>query len=77
MEYKLIKTKAKGLPITKNEVYVMPTIIFTGIVGQTYLGFENIDLDYCPILDTDNSVQIQAKMDAFGADYVAKKYPNI
>ncbi len=77
MKYILSKTKPQGLPVTDDKGnYLIPTIIYTGIVGQTYPGFENIDVDKCPILKTDNSDQIQAKMDAFGAAYIAKKYPN-
>ncbi len=77
MEYKLNKTKAQGLPFTNNDgVYVIPTIIYSGIVGQTYAGFENVELDNCPISTSDNTDQIQAKMDAFGMAYVAAKYPN-
>ena len=77
MQYVLIKTTSNELPYTnKAGVYVIKTIIYTGIVGQTYNGFQNIDVGECPILQTDNTTQIQAKMDAFGTALISQKYPN-
>ena len=77
MQYTLIKTTSNELPYTnKAGQYVIKTIIYTGIVGQTYSGFQNVDVGECTILETDNTIQIQAKMDAFGTALIAQKYPN-
>jgi hypothetical protein len=78
MEYHSVRTKAQGVPYTnKDAIFVIPTVVYAGIVGQTYAGFENLHLGECPILTTDNHDQIQTKMDAFGAAYVAATYPTI
>lgn len=85
MDYVLKSAKAQGLPYSKKEnpldpnspvVYGINTIVKTGVVGQNYAGFENTDLGFCPLLETDTIAQAEAKIQAYGAVFVAQKYPN-
>jgi len=65
--------KVKATDPTKVEVYVNVT---TGIVGQTYSGFQNVDtvvMDF-PISMTGTDMQANTQVQA--AAYVATKYPN-
>ena len=80
MNYEVRDIKPAGLPITKEGVYGVPLIITTGIVGQTYNGFVNVEANentFCPILRTDGTDAAEAKFVIFAAAYVAGKYPNI
>jgi hypothetical protein len=77
MQYIKKSATAKQVPYTNKEnVYGIDVLITTGIVGQTYDGFQNLNLSFCPIEKTDDINQIQAKIDAFATQYVATKYPN-
>ena len=77
MEYKLNSAIAKNLPYTnKDGVYGIDVLIKTGIVGQTYSGFENLNIGFCVIEKTDNVNTIQDKINTFATNYVANKYPN-
>ena len=65
--------KVKATDPTKVEVYVNVT---TGVVGQTYSGFQNVDtvlMDF-PISMTGTDMQADTLVQ--GAAYVATKYPN-
>jgi|688.fasta_scaffold656499_4 hypothetical protein len=77
MKYKLNSATAKNLPYTnKDGIYGIDVFIKTGIVDQTYLGFENLSLGFCPIEKTDDTNMIENKINIFAIDYVSKKYPN-
>jgi hypothetical protein len=80
MNYEVKDIKPAALPFTKNSVYGVQLIITTGIVGQTYTGFVNVESNddtFCPILRTDGTDAAEAKFVIFAADYVTTKYPNI
>ncbi len=80
MNYEVKDIKPAALPFTKNGVYGVPLIITTGIVGQTYNGFVNVESNddtFCPILRTDGTDAAEAKFVIFAAAYVSTKYPNI
>jgi regulation of enolase protein 1 (concanavalin A-like superfamily) len=65
--------KVKATDPTKVEVYVNVT---TGIVGQTYTGFQNVDtvlMDF-PISMTGADMQTSTTTKANA--YIATKYPN-
>jgi hypothetical protein len=55
MEYILKSATSKRIPYTKDNVYGIDVLIRTAIVGQTYMGFENLDVGFCPIEKTDSS----------------------
>lgn len=82
MQYELKNVKAQGLPYdTKDDkdkdIYVIPMIVYSGIVGNTYDGkFLQVDETVCKINRSDNSNQIETKMEARGAEFVAQTYPN-
>ena len=79
MNYEVKNIQPQGLPETRNEVYGVPLIITTGIVGQPYNGFVNVESNadtFCPILKTDSTDSAEAKFATFAAAYVATKYPN-
>lgn len=77
MEYILKSATSRQVPYTNKEnVYGIDVLITTGIVGQTYDGFKNLNVGFCPVEKTDSVNQIQAKIDAFATTYVATKYPN-
>ena len=80
MEYQLIKVIPITLPcyriIDGVSVFGIPIIIYTGIVSQSYAGFENADETFCPIELTDGTTAIEEKMNLFGAVFVLTKYPN-
>ena len=80
MNYEVKDVKPTALPYTRNEVYGVQLIITTGIVGQTYPGFVNIESNndtFCPILRTDGTDAAEEKFATFAAEYVANKYPNV
>ena len=70
----------QGVPKTKTinniEVYGIDVIITTKIVAQTYAGFENFDLGFCPILKTETIDQALVKINTYALNFVATKYPN-
>lgn len=85
MNYILKSATPKGLPYSKKEnpldplsptIYGIDAIIITGIVGQTYNGFTNQNVGFCPLAETDTIQQAEAKVQAYGAIYVTTKYPN-
>lgn len=85
MNYELKSAKANGLPFDKKEnpldlesplIYGLNIIIRTGIVGQTYNGFQNTNVEFCPILRTDTVNEILAKINTFALAFVASEYPN-
>jgi len=77
MQYIKKSATAKQVPYTNKEnVYGIDVLITTGIVGQTYNGFQNLNVAFCPIEKTDDINQIQTKIDAFATQYIATKYPN-
>jgi len=77
MQYIKKSATAKQVPYTNKEnVYGIDVLITTGIVGQTYDGFQNLNVAFCPIEKTDDINQIQTKIDAFATQYIATKYPN-
>jgi hypothetical protein len=86
MNYEVKSAVAQGLPETRKinnvDVYGVPLIITTGIVGQIYdptKKFVTVDLNpdtFCPILRTDGTDAAEVKFAIFAADYVATKYPN-
>ena len=76
----IVKSKEPfSLPETRNGIYGVQLVIKTGIVNQTYQGFENVDCNpdtFCPILRTDNTDEAEIKFTAFATAYVLNKYPN-
>lgn len=79
MNYIVKSQEPFALPETRDAVYGVQLVIKTGIVGQTYEGFENVDCNpdtFCPILRTDNTDEAETKFVIFAATYVATKYPN-
>jgi hypothetical protein len=77
MEYILKSATSKQVPYTnRDNVYGIDVLITTGIVGQTYDGFQNLNIGFCPIERTDNINQIQAKINLFATNFVTTKYPN-
>ena len=80
MNYELKNAVPQGVPKTKTinniEVYGIDVIITTKIVAQTYVGFENFDLGFCPILKTETIDQALVKINAYALNFVATKYPN-
>lgn len=75
MEYILKSATSKQVPYTKKDVYGIDVLIRTGIVGQTYLGFENLDVGFCPIEKTDTVDAIEVKIGNFARAFVSEKYP--
>jgi len=81
MQYRLKSAVPQGLPYDKTKpgtptVYGVNVIITTEIVGQTYEGFINMDIGFCPILQTESIDQALVKIEAYSLQYVATKYPN-
>lgn len=77
MQYILKSATAKQVPYTNREnVYGIDVLITTGIVGQTYNGFQNLNVAFCPIEKTDDYNSIEIKINAFATSFVSKKYPN-
>lgn len=80
MNYELGSTKIIGTPkvvvIDEVEVLVIPTGLFTKVVGQTHKGFENFDKVEVPILKTDGEDKRKVKQDAFAKEFIKTKYPN-
>jgi hypothetical protein len=79
MNYEVKAVSPQGLPYTLEGVYGVPLLITTGIVGQPYDGFVNIESNndtFCPILRTDGTDACEVKFAAFASVYVATKYPN-
>lgn len=77
MEYQLKSATAKNLPYTnKDGIYGIDVLIKIGIISQTYSGFENLGLGFCPIEKTDDINSIQTKINTFATNYVSTKYPN-
>jgi len=76
MEYILKSATSKQVPYTnKQNMYGIDVLIRTGIVGQTYMGFENLDVGFCPIEKTDTVDAIEVKIGDFARNYVKEKYP--
>jgi hypothetical protein len=83
MNYEVKSAVPQGLPETRKinnvDVYGVPLIITTGIVGQIYDKFVAVDLNpdtFCPILRTDGTDAAEVKFAIFAAAYVEMKYPN-
>jgi hypothetical protein len=77
MEYELKSVSSKKNPYTnEDEIYGLDITIRTKIVNQTYDGFENLDLAFCPIEKTDTVNQIENKMTNFAVEFIKNKYPN-
>ena len=79
MDYEVKNITPQGLPEIRNNIYGVPLIITSGIVGQNYNGFVNVEANaetFCPILRTDGTDAAEAKFAIFSANYVATKYPN-
>jgi len=76
MEYILKSATSKQVPYTNRElVYGIDVLIRTGIVGQTYSGFENLDIGFCPVEKTDTVDAIEVKIGDFARAFVSEKYP--
>jgi len=76
MEYILKSATSKQVPYTnKQDVYGIDVLIRTGIVGQLYSGFENLDVGFCPIEKTDTVDAIEVKIGDFARAFVTEKYP--
>jgi len=76
MEYILKSATSKQVPYTNKEgVYGIDVLIRTGIVNQTYSGFENLDVRFCPIEKTDTVDAIEVKIGNFARGFVLEKYP--
>lgn len=75
MEYIIKSATPKQIPYTnkKNE-YGIDVLLITGIVNQTYAGFENIDMGFCQIEKTDSVNEIEFKINAFAKAFVLNKY---
>lgn len=79
MNYAVIDTnwvgapKVKATDPTKVEVYVNVT---TGIVGQTYEGFNNMDTVAMEFPISMTGTEMQASTATQAADFSAMKYPN-
>jgi hypothetical protein len=85
MDYKLNSAAPSGLPYNKpldaNEpngqtIYGINVIVNTGIVNQTYNGFQNMDLGFCPISQLDTIDAVIAKIQVYATAFVTEKYPN-
>ncbi len=76
MEYILKSSTSKQVPYTnKDGEYGIDVLIKTGIVGQTYNGFQNLDVGFCPLEKTDTVDGIEIKIGNFAREFVSKKYP--
>jgi len=75
MEYILKSATSKQVPYTKKDVYGIDVLIRTGIIGQTYVGFENLDVAFCPLEKTDTVDGIEVKIGNFARAFVIDKYP--
>lgn len=76
MEYILKSSTSKQVPYTnKDGEYGIDVLIKTGIVGQTYNGFQNLDVSFCPLEKTDTIDDIEKKIEKFAMEFVSKKYP--
>lgn len=76
MEYILKSSTSKQVPYTnKDGEYGIDVLIKTGIVGQTYNGFQNLDVSFCPLEKTDTVDGIEIKIGNFAREFVSKKYP--
>ena len=76
MEYILKSATSKQVPYTnKQNVYGIDVLITTGIVGQTYEGFKNINVGFCPIEKIDTVDDIEVKIGNFARAFVSEKYP--
>ena len=83
MEYKLVDAKAQGLPYSKVldlstpevKTFGLDLVVKSGIVGQTYPGFENVELVFCPIEKTDTVDDIEAKIITSATNYIKATYP--
>lgn len=80
MEYQLVGLKLISLPTTiiveEQEVYGVSIVVFTGIVGQTYTGFQNSDEAFCPLDKTKSIDENELATQVFATAFVAQKYPN-
>ena len=76
MQYEVKSVKQASVLQEKDGVYGVFVAITSGIIGQNYAGFTNVDDGFCPLLETDDSITARTKMDAYGAQVVAEKYPN-
>lgn len=75
MEYQLKSATAKNLPyINKDGVFGIDVLIKVGIVNQTYSGFENLNMAFCPLEKTDDYVITETKINDFATRYVSAKY---
>lgn len=76
MEYILKSATSRQVPYSnKQGVYGIDVLIRTGIVGQTYKGFENLDIGFCPVEKTDTVDTIEIKIGNFARAFVSDKYP--
>ena len=76
MEYILKSSTSKQVPYTnKDGEYGIDVLIKTGIVGQTYNGFQNLDVVFCPLEKTDTVDGIEVKIGNFARAFVSEKYP--
>lgn len=76
MEYVLKSSTSKQVPfLNKEGVYGITVVIRTGIVNQTYNGFENLDVGFCPLEKTDTVDDIEVKIGKYARAFVANKYP--
>lgn len=78
MNYEVKNVILSGSPKRKDEsTFIQTVTIVTGIVGQTYKGFENLDM-----LDVEfpatgkNATQIEALIQSKAAEFSSTKYPN-
>jgi hypothetical protein len=77
MEYQLSKVIATNLAYTnKDNVFGVDVIITTKIVGQEYTGFQNSNISFCPLEETDNFIDVKNKINAYAKSYVEENYPN-
>jgi hypothetical protein len=75
MEYKLKSATAKNLPYTnKDGIFGIDIFIKVGIVNQTYSGFENLNMAFCPLEKTDDYIITETKINDFATRYVSEKY---
>lgn len=76
MEYFLKSATSKQVPfLNKEGDYGINVLIRTAIVGQTYNGFENLEVSFCPLEKTDTIDDIEKKIEKFAMEFVSKKYP--
>jgi hypothetical protein len=77
MDYILKSATSQAVPYTnKDSVYGIDAVVTTGIVGQTYDGFINLDVIFCPVEKTDTIDEIEVKIGDAARAYILVKYPN-